>query len=274
MQLPVVVDDVSRHRYHRGFWAPTRGIRLPDDRRDHGARCDALHLALPEGHTFSGETALRLWEGVEAREDIIEVTLPRSTHPIRRAGVRVRRRDVPVGDVVVVSGRPLTTPQRTFVDVARHFSVPRLVAVGDDLIRRRLCHPDDIEAVLSRSPRQRGVLTARRAATLLDPRSESPRESITRALIIEAGLPRPVPQVDIFDDSGRFIARGDLVYEKERVVVEYDGYHHLTREGQRSDAHRRGELGIAGWLIVTIVPADIHTPRLLIAKVVRALGSR
>ena len=71
MQLPVVVDDVSRHRYHRGFWAPTRGIRLPDDRRDHGARCDALHLALPEGHTFSGETALRLWEGVEAREDII-----------------------------------------------------------------------------------------------------------------------------------------------------------------------------------------------------------
>lgn len=231
-------------------------------------------MTMREMIAFAGETSVGLWEGVEASDETLEVTIPPDAHPIRRAGVRARRRDLVETDVVQVRGLPVTSPERTFVDVAERLSVPRLVAVGDDFLRRRLCTRTDIAEVIGRSGGQRGVQAARRAIDLLDPRSESPRESLTRALIIEAGLPKPTPQVEIYDASGRFIARGDLVYEDERIVIEYDGYHHLTLKGQQCDARRRGLLGIEGWLIVTVVPADVHRPTELVAKVDRALRSR
>jgi len=129
-------------------------------------------------------------------------------------------------------------------------------------------------AALTKAQGQRGIQKARRALDLLDPRSESPRESITRAIIVEAGIPAPTPQVKIFDRFGRFIARGDLVHEEARVVVEYDGFHHLTLQGQRKDAHRRGKFGLEVWLIVVIGPADVHRPCELVVMVSRALASR
>ena len=268
------VSDSSRWSYRSGYWMPTRGVRLPDERRDLTARCEALLVALPGPLAFTGSTAVGLWDGVEVPEEALEITIPADAHPIRRVLVRARRRDLDDSDLLEVRGLPVTSPQRTFVDVAERLGVPRLVAVGDDLLRRRLCTPADIAEVMGRCAGQRGLRAARRAAELLDPRAESPRESLTRALIIEAGLPAPTPQVEIYDSGGRFIARGDLVYEDLRIVIEYDGYHHLSLQGQRHDARRRGELGLEGWLIVTVVPADIHRPRELIAKVDRALRSR
>ena len=253
---------------------PTRGVRLPHERRDLVARCEALLLALRGPLAFSGITAIALWDGVEGPGETLEVTSPAHVDPIRRAGVRARRRTLSEGDVGEVRGLPVTSPERAFVDLAERLSVPRLVAIGDDLLRRGLCTRADIADVVGRSAGQRGVCTARRAAELLDPRAESPRESLTRAIIVEAGLPAPIPQVDIFDSRGRFIARGDLVYEDLRIVIEYDGYHHLTLQGQRRDACRRGDLGLEGWLMVTVVPADVHRPGDLLAKVTRALRSR
>jgi hypothetical protein len=229
---------------------------------------------LPELVAFSGETSVELWEGVCGSGDSLEVTLPTGAHPVRRAGVRARRRDLLQRDVADLHGLPVTSPERTFVDVAERLSVPRLVSVGDDFLRRGLCTRADIVEVIGRSTGQRGLRSAKRAAELLDPRAESPRESLTRALIVEAGLPAPTPQVGIHDSRGRFIARGDLVYEDLKIVIEYDGHHHLTLEGQRRDARRRGELGLEDWLIVTVVPADIHRPQELIAKVFRALSAR
>lgn len=268
------VSAATRSLYRRGFWIPTRGIRLPDERHDLVARCEALLLATPGVIAFSGETSGALWEAVECSAESLEVTIPGAAHPIRRAGVSVRRRDLPPGDVVEVHGLPVTSPGRTFADLAAHHSLPRLVAVGDDFLRRRLCTRADMAAVIAHLDGQRGVRTARRALEILDPRAESPRESLTRALIIEAGLPAPTPQVEIYDSGGRFIARGDLVYEDLRIVIEYDGYHHLTLERQRYDARRRGELGLEDWLIVTVVPADIHRSSQLISKVSRALAAR
>ena len=207
-------------------------------------------------------------------DESLEITLTSGAHPVRRVGVRARRRDLVAGDVLDIQGLPLTSPGRTFVDVAERLSVPQLVAVGDDFLRRRLCTRADIFAVMGRSAGQRGLRAAKSAAALLDPRAESPRESLTRALIVEAGLPAPTPQIEFYDSGGRFITRGDLVYEDLKIVVEYDGYHHLTLEGQRRDARRREDLGLEHWLIVTVVPADIHRPQQLIAKVLRALKAR
>lgn len=268
------VTAETRHRFRSGYWAPTRGIRIPEHRLDIRARCEALALAVGERAVFTGMTALELWDGVEVRPGPLEVTVEAEGVEIQRAGVRCRRRLLAPGDVVTLDGLSVTTPQRTYVDVAGSQDVPRLVAIGDDLLRRRLLELADIDDVLNFSRGQRGVRIARRARDLLDARAESPRESIARAIIVEAGLPVPVPQVEIFDEYGRFIARGDLVYPELKIVIEYDGAHHLTRQAQARDAQRRGLLGVEGWLIVTLVPADVHHPRLLVRKVTAALAAR
>ncbi|MEK9736754.1 MAG: DUF559 domain-containing protein [Candidatus Nanopelagicales bacterium] len=93
-------------------------------------------------------------------------------------------------------------------------------------------------------------------------------------MLLEMGFPAPTPQVDIVDEKGQFIARVDLAYVKERIIIEYDGEHHLTRETQAKDAARRGKLAVNDWLIVTIVGEDITHPSLLRAKVNAAFRSR
>lgn len=95
-----------------------------------------------------------------------------------------------------------------------------------------------------------------------------------RALLILGGYPCPVPQYEVLDRWGQFIARVDLAYVDERIAFEYDGEHHLSRDRQAKDAWRRGELGGEGWLIVTVVAQDIRRPHLLYAKTNRALNAR
>jgi hypothetical protein len=270
----ILVEDRYRYRFRRGYRSPTIGVRLPEKQTHLRARCEAMALAVGGLGVFSDQTAVRVWDGVEAREERIELTVADDSHPVRRRGLRVRRRSLAPHDVVDWDGLRVTTPQRSFVDVAERLWLPSLVAVGDDFLRRGLCTSADIGEVLARSVGQRGVRRARQAWRMLDERAESPRESMTRAIIVMSGLPTPTPQVEIYGADGHFIARGDLAYVAERIVIEYDGYHHLTREQQAKDAHRRGELAIEDWLMVTIVPMDISTPRLLVSKVRRALASR
>lgn len=269
-----VVDDRTRMRYRRGFWKPTRGVRLPEERRDLLARCAAAVSAVGSALAFSGLTAVEMWEGVESNEAGIEFTLPEDAHHVRRPGYRCRRRSLLPQDLAIRHGFTVTTPARTLIDLAEQLSLPRLVAVGDDFLARGLIGDVVLDEVLRRCVGQRGVRRARQAISILDARAESPRESMVRALLIEGGYPCPVPQVEVLDPMGRFIARVDLAYLDLKIALEYDGEHHLSRDRQAKDAWRRGDLAAEGWLIVTVVAEDVRRPHLLYAKVNRALSAR
>lgn len=269
-----VVDDRTRMHYRRGFWRPTRGVRLPDERRDLLARCDATVSAVGSAVAFSGLTAVEMWDGVESDDAGIEFTLPEDAHHVRRPGYRCRRRSLLPQDLAIRHGFTVTTPARTLVDLAERLTLPRLVAVGDDFLARGLIGDMALDEVLRRCVGQRGVRRARQAISILDARAESPRESMVRALLIEGGYPCPVPQVEVLDPMGRFIARVDLAYLDLKIALEYDGEHHLSRDRQAKDAWRRGDLAAEGWLIVTVVAEDVRRPHLLYAKVNRALSAR
>jgi len=168
----------------------------------------------------------------------------------------------------------ITTPERTLVDIAEDVPLPLVVAFGDHILRQLLTTQGAIAECLARSRGRRGVRRARQAVDLLDPRAESPPESVLRVTLVSAGLPAPTPQVVIRSANGDFLARGDLVYEDERIVIEYDGEHHLTPEQQAKDADRRHLLALDGWLVVTITRRDLRDPRRAIRKVDGALRQR
>ena len=73
----------------------------------------------------------------------------------------------------------------------------------------------------ARQPR-RGAPFLRAVYPLLDPRSESPWESIMRVLHRAAEIP-VTPQQELFDQFGRFVARADLLIDGTPRLHEYDG---------------------------------------------------
>lgn len=275
---PIHISRHNRDRYRNAqWWTPTHGARLPLGMASLADRAAALVLVTPPTSALSERTAATLWGGplpMEIPMEVLHITLPPEGFHVQRPGVICHRRSLPPEHIRDVDGLRLTSPARTLVDLASVLSLPHLVALGDDFLRRNLMTQRDLLTVIQQSRKQRGIPSARTAATLLDPRSESPRESVTRALLWQAGFPMPTPNVDICDAFGNFVARGDLVYEDLRIVIEYDGSHHLTPGQQSKDADRRLKLNVLDWLILEVVSRDIRTPQRLYAKVLSAFAYR
>jgi len=173
-----------------------------------------------------------------------------------------------------VRGMPLLGPERTFVDCGTLLSVTELVRVGDWLVAQKLTDPLALRAYVMTSHLD-GVQRARRAAERVREGVESPRETDVRLALVDSGLAEPELNVNIFDTFGRFLARGDLVYRRWKVLVEYDGWQHERDAWQRQRDHlRREALEAAGWLVIVVTSADMRAPTSVAARVARALVSR
>jgi very-short-patch-repair endonuclease len=90
---------------------------------------------------------------------------------------------------------------------------------------------------------------------------------------VQAGIPRPVCNLDIVVE-GEWLARADLAWPENRVIVEYDGAVHLDERQRRADAARRNLLQDAGWLVITFTAADLRRPWAMANLVRSALNSR
>lgn len=275
-------DGIGRMVFRsRRFRAPTRGVRIravvP---LDLPTRCASYALVLPEDTAFAGPTATRLWRAPvpwrfarEGAELVAVVDARTGRHP-ERAGIRTQRVLLGPHDVVLLDGVRVTSPERTFRDMAALLPLPDLVAVGDVLLRRRLATRESLAREVASARGARGIRRARRALVLLDPRAESPQESRLRLFLAEAGLPPPEPNGVIRDADGEFLARGDLVWRVAKVVAEYDGLSHLDPQRRARDAARRSTLRENGWWVVELTAADLRNPDRAVDRVTAALSAR
>ena len=175
-------------------------------------------------------------------------------------------------------GIRVTTPARTAFDLGRRLPRQDAVVVLDALCHATDLKPAEIEAVMMRYPGARGVRRLREILPIIDGKAESPPESLTRLLLIDAGLPHPDTQVYVFDKFGGFIARCDMGWREWKVIVEYDGEDHWTRARRANDIERYALLEELGWVVVR-VGADLlnRHPGVLVDRVrkkLRAAGAR
>jgi hypothetical protein len=183
-------------------------------------------------------------------------------------------------DLVDRGALRLTGPARTWLDLAAQLTLAELVAVGDYLLywESPIVTAGELAAALERYPSRSGLRTARAALPLLRTRSESPRESVLRVIIVLAGLPEPECNYTVFDEQGRFLARGDLVYPEYKLFLEYQGDQHRTDRAQwRSDIRRLGRLEDHGWQVLQFTDDDLRDPAALVARIalrLRARGAR
>lgn len=230
---------------------------------------EAALLAAPPGSALSHLTALD-WL---LKPDDLAVPLHLSVHGALRGrigDVVVHRRKHPMVPRLV-RGLPCLGPERTFVDCGTVLGLRRLVAAGDQLVRRGWTEPARLLTYADEHHLD-GVVRAREAARLVRSRVDSVRETDVRLLLVAAGLPEPDTNIDVRDDTGEWVARGDLVLHRWRVVVEHDGWVHERDATQRQKDHlRRERIQAAGWTLVVVTVADFQNPVAIVGRVHAAL---
>ena len=68
--------------------------------------------------------------------------------------------------------------------------------------------------------------------------ARSPMESLTRLMFVRAGFLEPSLNTSVLDADGGWLLTGDLVWEKKRVVAEYQGATHAPIRQRSHDADR------------------------------------
>ena len=94
-------------------------------------------------------------------------------------------------------------------------------------------------------------------------------------MIVDAGLPEPVVQHQIFDGD-LLVARADLAYPELKIAIEYEGDGHRTDKDQwRKDIARQRRLEALGWIVIRVTELDLHDGgRALVGAVSRARAAR
>ena len=168
-------------------------------------------------------------------------------------GIVVHRDRLRDDELCRVRGIAVTTPARTAYDLGRRPGLSKAVIRLDALANATGLRAADIEVVAGRHPGSRGVVQLRQALQLMDAGAESPQESRTRLLLVDADLPRPSTQITVRDSTGRFVARVDMGWEEWKVGVEFDGAQHWIDPAQRTrDIDRYAELADLGWVIIRV----------------------
>ena len=179
--------------------------------------------------------------------------------------------DCGADEVTVTSGVRVTVASRTFTDLAATLDTANLIVIGDAILREPRASLAELEIAIRAASGQRGVVRARQAIPRLDGRSASAPESLLRVRIEDAGLPRPLANVDVYDSCGGWIACPDLLYEEAKVAIEYEGEHHLQKRQFRLDLGRDQRLTLAGFVVVRAGARDLPANATTLPDTVRRL---
>ena len=272
-----MLRDGRLQRPRRGVyaWGDTR-----DDVEQHLVQARAVLLAQPRA-VLSHDSAAVLHQIPVRRGalDWVHVTRPDRGGGRRRSQVVTHCGQLDPSESMFVDALAVTTVPRTLVDLGRTEQEGWAVAAMDDALRRGLCSAEHLQRSLASAAGRPGVRGAQRAAALADPRSESVGESLSRHMLVRAGLAPTQLQQEFPHEAG--VDRVDFWWE-EGVVGEFDGrlkYRASARPGvspedvlwqekMREDRLRRRGLVVVRWTWDEL----LHHPEVVVARVRRALA--
>jgi hypothetical protein len=183
-------------------------------------------------------------------------------------------------EVTSVGGVQVTDVARTTLDLARSLPFEAAVVTLDAALYERLLARDLLEQRLLDIAGTRGSRHAARVVTFADGRSASVGESRSRVVLHELGLAPSALQFEITGYDGRFLARTDFAWEKQRVIGEFDGrikYGRLVRPGQAAgdvifeEKRREDAIREEAWEVVRWTWSDLSVRATLAQRVRRAL---
>jgi hypothetical protein len=251
-----------------GVWAP-RGAELSPRQRSRAAWLWSGRRAVIAGLSAAELLGAR-W---------IESGIPAElVHTNRRPPplIQVHTDVLLSGETQTICGLPVTTVARTAFDIGRRLGLKQAVQRIDALMNATDLTVADVEAVITAHPGVRGLRQLRKTLPLVDGGAESPYESLTRLLLVQAGFPRPQTQIPVYDEYGCVVARIDMGWREWRVGVDFEGAHHWTDPKQRAwDVERYARLSELGWADIRLTSGMLHNnPEAFLNRVGMALIAR
>ncbi|MFC5928354.1 hypothetical protein D6T64_07265 [Cryobacterium melibiosiphilum] len=261
---------------------PYRGVRVAGDPPasvEDLAR--AYYPRMPNTQVFSHVTAAILhsmplplrWQA----DRRLHISSPSGDRPPQVRGVVGHQYALTIDTIEFCRNLPVTTPLQTWIHLGSMLRRVDLVIVADFLCAGRTPSftPERLRLTAAGIHGQRGCRGLREAAALARARVDSPKETETRLLLVDAGLPEPIVNFEVADARGRFLGRVDLAWPAFRVCVEYEGDGHRTSQRQfRLDITRRESLEDAGWRVLRVTQDNLLEPQVLVRRVRAALNSR
>ena len=251
-QIGTRVADGTWHRVSRGVYDVFPGAQVLADRFDQVRLRSAwigILSTFPRG-IATGACALAL-QGFDGLPMHLrpEVTLPDAAHCRGAAGVVIRRFEKPMR-LRRLGEHLLVDPVVALIQALPEWDRDTAVSVLDAGLNQARITPRDLEEVRCGVRGRRGAAKLGLWWTLVDPRAESPVETIARLKCLDAGLPRPELQVQIRDGDGAIIARGDFGWRRGDgtwVLVEIDGKSiHGRPEALYRDRSRQNAIALTG----------------------------
>jgi very-short-patch-repair endonuclease len=231
-------------------------------------------LAAGEAAVLSHRSAARLWGLAEPIFRPIELTAPRL---VRLRGVVAHRHTLAQTETAVREQVPVTTIERTLVDIGEYASAGELGKLIDAAWRRGLTTPKKVGAVLSahEGPGRRRRRTIREALAErgvgYDPGANDWEQEMDRRWE-KLGLPASIRQYKVRLKGGKSYILDRAIVEL-KIGIEWNGRGtHGTRSGFAYDSNRRNDLTRAGWLILDFTPYS--TTRTIVSTVMAACDQR
>jgi hypothetical protein len=238
-------------------------------------RCAASHLTAAEMLVLPRRRQ-------KETPEMFHVIRPEGSAHLNRPHIIVHRMKLYSDEVTTIDGIPVTTTERTWLDMAEMLTVDELVAMGDSCVRvpraafeardMPLCGLADLQRMIDRHKGKRGLRKAKEAIKLVRVGSDSPQETALRLAMVRAGLPEPELNVPIIGEDGARHHEPDLSYRKYRIGIEYEGEQH-GEDGQIvRDITRSENYEALGWMEVRISKRHmVNEGKPAVAKVRSAL---
>jgi very-short-patch-repair endonuclease len=245
-------------RIHRGVYAVGHRVVSRE------GQWMAAVLAGGKGAVLSHESAAALWELRARRGRQIDVTVGKHAE---RPGIRFHRAQLDPTEVTQRKGIPVTTPERTIIDIAATLTPSQLERAIRQAEYEHLTTLATLTSCLSSRHAGRGAKALRKALALADSGKGITRKELERrfrAFTRKYALPPPDTNVQM-RIGDRWI-EADCVWHDDRLMVELDSRaaHHNVHAFE-SDRARDRALQAAGWKVIRITWRQLTEERDAIA---------
>ena len=194
-------------------------------------RCWGAVLTAPG--TVLSHSAAGAWHGLRPFPAVLTVTRSGSHGREQHAGVLVLYSSMLAGNVADVEGMPVTTVERTIIDLWPHLGPTARKKMLREALRLGLTDCPRMLAAIRRHRGRRGVASLRVAVDALSGlhlhRCKSDAEAFAVVVADEAGRPAPLINVEVAGDEA------DLYWPDWNLIIELDGpqFHRLRDEDIR-----------------------------------------
>lgn len=212
-------------RVRQGAYTTPDRWDVADDIARHKLRCTSVMRSMGDRVALSHTSALVMQDIPVWAANLEVVHVTRLDGGIGRTDAGVHHHEGILGTptLVTTAAGLATPPARAVLEHGTLNSVESTLVSADGALSRKLCTDAELADQHLAMARWPGTQHLHVVVRLADGDAQSPGETRSRYLFWRHGLPAPVLQFEVYDETGLLIGRCDFAWPEDRLLGEFDG---------------------------------------------------